>query len=202
MINILAILIPTIPSRKQMLEKLINELEDQIYNCNKNHPMLGGVGICIANEKSFLDGGISIGEKRNRLVKICDAKYLCFCDDDEDIAPNYVESLLRLCLQDQDICTFRAMAKLQNFWALIDMRLMYKVNDQISPDYTVRRPPWHICPVKSVYAKMFDFKDLNNAEDFEWMERVLSCCTSEAHTDQILFCYNHGPHSEADKIPI
>lgn len=200
--NTLSILIPTIPSRKEMLERLIDQLENQIYACNKDHPMLGGVEVCVGNEKAFLDGGISIGEKRNRLTKIANAKYLCFLDDDESISPNYVESLLRLCLQDQDICTFRAMVKLQSFWSLIDMRLMYKVNDQISPDYTVRRPPWHICPVRSVYAKSFEFKDINNAEDFEWMQRVLSCCTSEAHTDQILFCYNHGPHSEADKIPL
>lgn len=198
----LSILICTVPERSDKLKVLFSELYDQAMLSLTTHEMLGQVEILHDDRPLFMNGGPSIGAKRDALVKRASGKYLCFLDDDEDIAPNYVESSLRLCLQDQDICTFRAMAKLQNFWALIDMRLMYKVNDQISPDYTVRRPPWHICPVKSVYAKMFDFKDLNNAEDFEWMERVLSCCTSEAHTDQILFCYNHGPHSEADKIPL
>lgn len=198
----LSILIPSIPEREELFSSLTDELFHQKNQCMYLHPGLGDVEICADRDSSFLNGGPSIGEKRNRLVKSASGKYLAFLDDDEDIAPNYIESLLRLCLQDQDICTFRAMTKLQNFWALVDMRLMYKVNDQISPDYTVRRPPWHICPVRSVYAKSFEFKDINNAEDFEWMERVLSCCTTEAHTDQILFCYQHGPHSEADKIPL
>lgn len=197
----LSILILTVPNRIEKFKSLYAEVYGQRIMTLTTHEMLGEVEILTDDRPLFMNGGPSIGAKRDALVKRASGKYLCFLDDDEEIAPNYVESLLRLCLQDQDICTFRATAKLQNFWALIDMRLMYRVNDQISPDYTVRRPPWHICPVRSVYAKMFDFKDLNNAEDFEWMERVLSCCASEAHTDQILFCYNHGPHSEADKIP-
>lgn len=199
---IISLLIPTLPERLDQFTSLYNELMNQRHAVNILHPSLGDVEILFNSEPKFLSGGPSIGKKREDLVRRASGKYLNFIDDDEEIAPNYIESLLRLCLQDQDICTFRAMAKLQNFWALIDMRLIYKVNDQISPDYTVRRPPWHICPVKSVYAKMFEFKDINNAEDFEWMERVLSCCTTEAHTDQILFQYNHGPHSEADKIPL
>lgn len=198
----LSILIPTVPERAEKLKALNTELYDQATRTIAVHEMLGQVEVLKDDRLLFMNGGPSIGAKRDALVKRASGKYLVFLDDDEEVSPNYIETLLRLCLQDQDICTFRAMAKLQNFWALIDMRLMYKVNDQISPDYTVRRPPWHICPVRSVYAKSFEFKDINNAEDFEWMERVLSCCTSEAHTDQILFCYHHGPHSEADKIPL
>lgn len=198
----LSILIPTVPERDKIFSALADELMDQVLRVFTDHGMLGKAEILKDDRPLFLNGGPSIGAKRGSLVKRALGKYLCFLDDDEEVSPNYVETLLRLCLQDQDVCTFRAMAKLQNFWALIDMRLMYKVNDQINPDYTVRRPPWHICPVRSAYAKSFEFKDINNAEDFEWMERVLSLCTSEAHTDQILFCYNHGPHSEADKIPI
>lgn len=166
------------------------------------HDTIGELQILVNSDKRFLDGGLSIGKKRQALVQQAEGKYLCFLDDDEAISPNYIETLMRLCYQGQDVCTFQALVKMQTFWALIDMQLCYKVNDQINPDYTVRRPPWHVCPVKSVYAKMFEFPDLNNAEDFVWMEKVLSCCSTESHTDKIIFQYNHKEESQADKIPL
>lgn len=199
---LLSILIPTIPERHKRFTKLYNELMRQKTEFDTTHDTIGELQVIVNSDKRFLDGGLSIGKKRQALVQEAEGKYLCFLDDDEHVPPNYVEVLMRLCHKGQDVCTFQAIAKMKYFWALVDMRLSYKVNDQINPNYPARRPPWHCCPVKSVYAKMFEFPDLNNAEDFVWMEKVLSCCTSEAHTDAVLFQYNHGDHSEADKIPL
>lgn len=198
---ILSILIPTIPERVERFTALYNEVMAQKHAMNSLHPLMEDIEVLIDGGKRFLDGGPSIGRKRQELVRRATGKYLCFLDDDEDIAPNYVESLVRLCRSGQDVCTFQAMVKVKSFWGIVDMRLSYKVNDQMSPEYTVRRPPWHICPVKSIYGKMYPFKDLSNAEDFEWMQKVLECCTTEIHTDKILFQYNHGD-SEADRIPL
>lgn len=197
---ILSILIPSIPKRKDRLNVLRDCLECRIESIVKQHEMLGTVEVIIDDSKSFLDGGLSIGKKRESLVNRAKGKYLCFLDDDESIAPNYVESLLRLCNFDLDICTFRAISKLETAWGLVDMRLSYKFNDQFSPEFTIRRMPFHICPVRSAFAKLYQFEDINNAEDSRWMEKVLAHCTTEAHTDKILFQYNHGSHSEADKI--
>lgn len=199
---LLSILIPTIPERNERFTKLYNELMRQKTEFETFHDSLGRVEVIVDSSKKFLDGGLSIGKKREALVQSAEGKYLCFLDDDESIPPNYLEALMRLCHQDQDIVTFQALAKMKTFWAMVDMRLGYKVNDQINPNYTARRPPWHCCPVKSIYAKMFEFPDLNNAEDFVWMEKVLSCVTTEAHTEAILYQYNHGDHSEADKVPL
>lgn len=198
---ILSILIPTIPIRAVKFTALYNEVMAQKHMLNSLHPSLGDVEVVINSSPRFLDGGISIGKKREDLVYNAKGKYLCFLDDDESIAPNYLESLVRMCQHDSDICTFRAMVKMKTYWALVDMRLIYKTNDQLSPDYTARRMPWHMCPVRSSFAKQFPFDDLNNAEDFSWMEKVLTLCTTEQHTDRILFQYNHGD-SEADKIPL
>lgn len=199
---LLSILIPTIPERHKRFTKLYNELMRQKTEFDTTHDIIGELQVIVNSDKRFLDGGLSIGKKRQALVQQAEGKYLNFLDDDEGIPPNYLEALMRLCHKGQDVCTFQAIAKMRTFWALVDMRLSYKVNDQINPNYPARRPPWHCCPVKSVYAKMFEFPDLNNAEDFVWMEKVLSCCTSEAHTDAVLYQYNHGDHSEADKIPL
>lgn len=199
---LLSILIPTIPERNERFTKLYNELMRQKTEFETFHDSMGRIEVLVNPDKKFLEGGLSIGKKREALVKDAEGKYLCFLDDDESIAPNYLESLMRLCFMDQDVCTFKAIANLKTFWSIVDMRLAFKVNDQVNPDYTVRRPPWPCCPVRSVFAKMVNFKDINNAEDFEWMAQVLKFCTSEAHTEKVIFQYNHGDHSEADKIPL
>lgn len=196
----LSILIATTPERNERFTVLYNELMRQKTAFDTLHDTLGELEVVVNSGAKFLDGGLSIGKKREALVKDANGEYLCFLDDDESISPNYVETLMRLCYQDADVCTFKAVVKMENFWALVDMKLIYTVNDQLSPDYTVRRPPWHICPVRSKFAKLFHFPDINAAEDFEWMKKVLTRCTTEAHTDKIIFQYNHTGGSQSDEV--
>lgn len=201
MITVLSILMPTIPERETMFNSLMGEVWLQRAALNQCHPTLGDVEIKVDNSKSFLDGGLSIGKKREKLVKRATGKYLCFLDDDEDIAPNYVETLVRLCQKHYDIITFRSFIKNDFYWGLVDMSLKNPTNEEATPEKIIKRPPWHICPVLSKYAKMYDFEDINYGEDWKWFEKVLKHCQSEAHTDQILHSYQHSSKtSEADRI--
>lgn len=197
---LLSILIPTIPERVIQFTNLYNELMRQKTEFDTFHSTLGSVEICVNSDKRFLDGGLSIGKKRESLVMTAQGKYLCFLDDDESVSPDYLEILMRLCTKDKDVCTFKAFVKMGNFWGLVDMALSQKDNEQLNPDKVTRRPPWHICPVRSEFAKRFQFEDINSAEDFEWMEMVLSLCQTEAKTERIIFQYNHLQLSESDKI--
>lgn len=198
--TILSILIPTIPLRSKKFDELIFQVALQIYDLKKTHPALGDVEICIDSSKSFLKGGLSIGKKREGLVKRAEGKYLAFLDDDEGISPNYIETLVRLCHQDKDVVTFRNITKTDNYWTVIDMSLAFE-NEEANPDGIVKRSPWHICPVKSEYAKLYDFEDISYGEDWQWFSKVLTHCKTEAKTNQILHCYNHSSKwSEADKI--
>lgn len=197
----LSILIPSIPERKNKLENLLMELYFQYDEFQKYHYTLGQTEFLFDDSKRFLDGGLSIGKKRESLVSRAEGKYLCFLDDDESIAPNYVETLMRLCNENKDVCTFRNISKLNTFWMIVDMSLSHTENEQASPDNIIRRRPWHICPVRTKYAKMFGFQDINYGEDWQWFERVLTQCYTEAHTDSVIQQYNHDPKvSEADKI--
>lgn len=197
---ILSILIPTIPSRANEFNKLYNCLIKQTIEVSTIHPTLGEIEIICDESKAFLKGGPSIGKKCEALVRRATGKYLCILHDDDLVSPNFVESILRLCQSDRDIITFRNITKLDNFWMLVDMRLGYN-NDQANPNFTVRRKPWIICPVKSEFAKQFLFPDTNYSEDSDWMEQVLTRCTTESHTDEILHMYRHSKYtSEADKI--
>lgn len=199
-IYMMAILMPSIPSRAKVFNLLSHKLTMQINDVHDNHPMLGRVNLLSSVDYSFLRGGPSIGKRRDALVKRCFSKYMQFLDDDEDIAPNYVETLLRLCQDDADVITFRSFAKNDFYWSIIDMRLGNE-NEEATPDRIVKRNAWHICPVKSEYAKLYDFEDSNYGEDWQWFEKVLTHCKTESHTDAVLHIYNHSSkHSEADKI--
>jgi hypothetical protein len=198
---ILSILIPSIPERHSTFIELYGKLWRQIYHVHTIHPTLGEIEYHLDDSKSFLDGGLSIGKKRESLVNKATGKYLCFLDDDEDIAPNYVETLVRLCHEDKDIVTFRNISKFDTFWMVVDMRLTHTENEQATPEKIVSRLPWHLCPVRSEYAKLYEFENINYGEDFLWMQKVLTHCKTEAHTDKILHQYNHSStKSESDKI--
>lgn len=164
------------------------------------HSSLGEIEIIIDGSERFLDGGLSIGKKREKLVTEANGKYLCFTDDDDRIAGNYLETLVRLCNQNKDVCTFRSMAMMDNYWTVIDMRLGNE-NEQATPERIVKRNCWHICPVRTKYAKLHTFDDINYGEDWKWFEQVLTHCETEAHTDAVIHSYQHSASiSEADQI--
>lgn len=198
--KLLSILTPTIPSRKKQFNKLYYEVHRQIDFCTEFHHTLGIVEMLVDNSRAYLDGGPSIGEKRQNLIDRSYSKYLCFLDDDESIAPNYVETLLRLCQEDKDVCTFRNITKLDNFWCVVDMSIENE-NEQVQDSEIVYRKPWHVCPVKTEFAKLYKFKNINYGEDWDWFSQVLTHCETEAKTNSLIHGYNHSVNkSEADRI--
>jgi hypothetical protein len=201
MTPILSILIPSIPKHSRMLEGLFLDLYNQIEKMYLMHFSLGEVEILCDDSKSFLDGGLSIGKKRESLVKRAQGKYLVFLDADDIPAPNYVETLVRMCHEDKDVVTFRDFTTTDFYWTLIDMSLSHEEDEQATPDRIVKRRPWLVCPVRSEYAKQFEFPDINYGEDAIWMSQVLTLCKTEVHTDQILRSYKHSSKtSMADQI--
>ena len=198
---ILSILMPTTPDRFEIFNKLHSKVMSQITSLKNNHATLGDVEVLVDDSKRFLDGGLSIGKKRQSLLGKAEGKYLLYLDSDESISPNYIETIVRLCHEDCDVVTFRSVAKLDNYWALIDMSLKYEFDEQARPDIIVRRRACHINAIRSEIAKRYVFPDTNYSEDSEWSEYVRYDLRTEAHTDEILHQYNHSSkHSEADKI--
>lgn len=196
----LNILIPSIPERSKLLNLLVAKLQEQIDYCYKYHKELGDVHLIVDNSKRFLDGGLSIGEKRDSLLNRSFSEYICFLDDDDNIAPNYVETLLRLCNEGKDVCTFKSLFMCDGYWTIIDMGLNND-NQQATPDSEVKRNVWHVCPIKRDIAINYSFSDLNHNEDWTWMEQVLKDIKTEAKSNKIIHNYNHYKSvSEADKI--
>lgn len=198
--NTLSILIPSIPSRRDKLNTLHAEIYRQAFAIHNTFPVIGYIEVIIDDSKSYLDGGISIGKKRDNLIRRAQGRYVCFLDDDETISPDYIKTLLLLCNEGSHVVTFRALFKLTDYWGLVNMSLFNTINEQATPEGIIQRMPWHICPVWTEFARLYSFNNKNNAEDFEWMKKVLKHCHTESHTDRIIFQYNHNSNSEADKI--
>jgi len=197
----LSILTPSIPERYDKWIALSQEVYLQTSALHGAHPTLGQVQHLSDTGDSFLNGGLSIGKKRQKLVEQAEGKYLCFLDDDDEIAPNYVETLVRMCIKNKDVVTFRNFTTTDFYWTLIDMSLHHKQDEEATPERIVKRRPWHICPVRSRFAKQFQFPDINYYEDSVWVDNVFRLCRTEEHTDQILSSYRHSSKtSEADKI--
>lgn len=195
--NLLTILIPTIPSRGEQFIALTSELHRQVAVLSVHNAFSGLVEIKYLLSPAYVDGGISVGAKRQKLINRCDSTYLCFIDDDEKPSPNYVEQLVRLCLIGTDIVTFRSLYKCDTYWGIADMSLHHPSNEQATPYGVFKRRPFHVCPVKTEIAKHCEFPNINNAEDWAYMEQVLKHCTTEIHTDQILHQYNHSAKTSA-----
>ena len=197
----LSILIPTLPQRKKMFNILRKNLTAQIDYVHSTHPSLGQVEILFDSSKKFLKGGLSVGAKRDALKCRATGEYLVFVDDDDMIAPNYLESILRLMESNPDIITFRSLYKSSTYWGIVDMNLNHAENEQMNDSTIVKRQPFHVCPIRTSIAQQHSFPDINNAEDWGWMVKVLTDCKTQSHSDQILHQYNEfALVSEVNKI--
>ena len=197
----LSILIPTLPQRKKMFNILRKNLTAQIDYVHSTHPSLGQVEILFDSSKKFLKGGLSVGAKRDALKCRATGEYLVFVDDDDMIAPNYLESILRLMESNPDIITFRSLYKSSTYWGIVDMNLNHSENEQMNDSTIVKRQPFHVCPIRTSIAQQHSFPDINNAEDWGWMVKVLADCKTQSHSDQILHQYNEfASVSEVNKI--
>ena len=197
----LSILIPTLPQRKKMFNILRKNLTSQIDFVHSTHPSLGQVEILFDSSKKFLKGGLSVGAKRDALKCRATGEYLVFVDDDDMIAPNYLESILRLMESNPDIITFRSLYKSSTYWGIVDMNLNHAENEQMNDSTIVKRQPFHVCPIRTSIAQQHSFPDINNGEDWGWMVKVLTDCKTQSHSDQILHQYNEfASVSEVNKI--
>lgn len=186
----LSILIPTLPQRKKMFNVLRKNLTAQIDYVHLTNPSLGKVEILFDSSKKFLKGGLSVGAKRDALKCRATGEYLVFVDDDDIVAPNYLESILRLMESNPDIITFRSLYKSSTYWGIVDMNLNHSENEQMNDSIIVKRQPFHVCPIRTSIAQQHSFPDINNAEDWGWMVKILTDCKTQSHSDQILHQYN------------
>ncbi len=191
---ILSILIATIPDRKDMFNQLL----------------LKFVGMGYRDEVEILSDNtgkqISIGRKRNNLLKKATGDWIVFFDDDDWPCDDYIGLILNAiksnpgidCLGIRGLMTTNGLNP--KTWC---HRLGYpiegngKVPTEYSYDYV--RPIIHFNPVLRSRALRAGFTDMRFGEDMDYAKRLNKQLRKEYFIDQELFHYRYTntiPHKK------
>jgi hypothetical protein len=149
------------------------------------------------------DGDVPIGTKRDRLLRKSAGKYICFIDDDDDVSPNYIETLLHGCHQDKDavgILVERYLdGKLEGHAHHSHFNLEWLTkNDgwEDNPKYQHLKFKFtryinHLCPVKRDIALRVGFLPLSIAEDINYADGIRDLIQTEYMCDQEPIYFYH-----------
>lgn len=174
----LSILICTIPERTNLFAELFNKLNVQAT----------GNSVQIIYDDAPR-GTITIGAKRNALLKQAIGEYVCFIDDDDDISHDYVEQILKAINLQPDCIGFQIACNMDGIKSLAASSLKYDWSENID-GYKYVRSIYHKTPVKREIALQCMFPDKSFGEDYEYSMRLKPLLKNEIFIDKILYNYN------------
>lgn len=187
----LSILIPTLKTRVNLVNNLVDELERQI--------------IAIGAEKVvqlvlFTDNGErTTGEKRNLLVWNCSGDYVAFVDDDDKIAPSYVQLLLGAIQDKPDCCSLTGLLSVNG-----TKKNVFKHSVQYSgwyeKDKVLYRFPNHLNCIKKEIAEQVPFPESYHGEDRAYSTdlELSGLIKTEAEIKETLYFYNFQTNKSAN----
>lgn len=185
----LTIAIPSIPSRnRQFLQPMYAKLMSQIGE-NRDVEVV-----------SIMDNKImTIGRKRSLLFKIAQGKYTCIIDDDDDVVPDFVNTLRNLINDDMnvDVISYDQEAIIEGRPWLIKSSIKHNLNppfDQLKTDSNgnalpCHRPPWHWCAWRTEFAQSIDFGDCNWGEDAIFVSSAVKNAKTEHRLEKVMCKY-------------
>lgn len=184
-----SILICSLYSRQQIREKLIALLRNSIGDnyCETRddkdfviHKYIGKqVEIVICTD----DKQMSVGAKRNLLLKEANGQYIAFIDDDDMVTDDYVRKILAKLTTGPDVVVFNAR-RFEN--GKLDRGVIYgkEYLDRTARDFYYRSPN-HLMAVKKELAQRVRFKEMNFGEDADYARRLLPYLK---HQERIFDC--------------
>jgi glycosyltransferase involved in cell wall biosynthesis len=172
----LSILIATMPIRANKLANLRQVLDRQLT------PEVEVI--------TDISMNYNIGTKRNKLLSLASGKYVTAIDDDDLIAPDYIEKILKACKSDCDCIGISGV---------ITTNGSNEMQWHISKDYmgwferknVYYRTPNHISPVKRELALAAGFPEISFGEDYEYSMRLLRLLNTEVKIEGILYYYRY-----------
>jgi len=133
----------------------------------------------------------TIGQKRNDLLALAQGDYVCFVDDDDAVAEDYVAALTAGIRTGADAITFDVSVSLNGSQPFPQV---------FSKDFPKRRNlhdvwerwPNHLCPVRTDLARKVGFPAWRVGEDADYAERLRPLLKTEHHIDRTLYHYNYS----------
>ena len=173
----LSILTPSVPSRMDRLQKLMDEVQAQIGDLPVEHLVL------IDNKRR------TIGEKRQALLNIAKGDYIAFVDDDDWITLHYVERILEGIAQAPDVITFQQSATFNGEEGRISFGHGQE-NEEWAAGEERQRAAWHVCAWRTEVARRSTFPWVQYGEDWAWAEPLNKLELQEWHIPEVLHEYH------------
>ncbi len=186
MAPVISILICTIPERKKMFDLLHAWLEAQISHLADK----SAVEILINDH-----AGITIGAKRNSLLRGAFGKYVVTIDDDDWVPAYYVSELLKAAESNTDCFAINGTMTTNGQhpirWEISKDHVYGAITVNDKTEY--RRHPNHITPIKAYIAKQFSFPDVSWGEDFQWCKAIhdAKVIKTEYKIEPPMYFYNY-----------
>lgn len=182
--TLLSILICTIDERKSELARIQKRIADNFDLFNDP------INVIINDLPRYdMEGGITVGEKRQQLLDSANGKYIWFLDDDDDFTDEFarfVKTELRLI--DSEVICGRTKAIINGKPFLIDTSIHHE-NEQLHDGLFVKRFPSVMNIYRRDVALRGKFPHKNNGEDFEWSQSL--GLKDEFKSSEIWHIYNY-----------
>lgn len=174
----LSILIPSLQERSERLERLKDELNNQVGK--KNVEVLSVVD----------NRQLSVGQKRNMLLIQSTGEYVSFVDDDDAVSKDYVEKMLSAVSQNPDCSSFTGEIVFSDGYSrpfIHSLRYDKWIDDHEAKVYY--RPPNHLNAIKREHAIKVGFPSINIGEDRAFSMGVLPLLKKEAWIEGVVYRY-------------
>ena len=173
-----SILVPTVPGRvSTMFWRLLKQLEHQAF------------GLPVEIIGLYDNKKMSVGAKRNNLLRMVSGKYFAFIDDDDRIESTYVVDILNAIRENPgvDVITF-------DIASYINGVLRHNCHYSLQFDYRETETEWFGKPAHTHVWRTglvgdIDFPKKNFGEDFEWVKLACTRAHTEAHIPKTLYHY-------------
>ena len=185
----LQLLIPTMTSRAAMREKLFAALMPQLARWPQ--------------ASYFCDDGTgSIGHKRQRMVRAATADYVAFVDDDDMVAPDYLDRIMPLLDHRPDTVGITVYVtkdgKPYEPTPYFQHSLRHAEHWKWHANH---RTPHHLCPTRRDLCLRSEFPDLMWNEDYTYAVRLLRHLETEQWSgNEPIYFYNYVL-KEGDQFP-
>ena len=179
--SLLSILIATVPNRREQLDALFNDLSSQAQAYGDDVEVL----VLLDNKKR------SIGLKRQALFDIAKGIYVTWIDDDDKVAPDYVDRAMEVINGSfhPDVITLKQYVYIDGNGAYeLTFKAGHEVNEEIG-ETPATRPPWHVCIWKRETVKGVKFPDSMYGEDWAWAEQANKLIRHAKHIDHFMLTY-------------
>lgn len=189
----LSLLIPTLPGRLlAAYTKLLGPLQEQVEGK--------------AVELLYLGDNCqrSVGDKRNALLQMSRGEFLAFIDDDDQVAPDYVDAILAAIAEDPqvDLVTFDHLCHLPAQTVHCRYSLDHLEASHYDGEGNWTGAPPHTACWRSSIAKEEVFRSIDAGEDADWARRVASRVRTHTNLERVLYHYHALQGSSETREPV